>query len=83
MLLSDVMTWLLFAASEILHASLSSADFFQNQVFQEIVSGIPSECRTDQARHFFGPGMGLICLQKLSADDTRRYRVIINLSKHL
>ena len=26
---------------------LSSADFFQNQLFQKILSGIPSECQTD------------------------------------
>ena len=30
----------------ILHAFLSSADFFQNQLFQKILSGIPSECQT-------------------------------------
>ena len=30
----------------ILHAFLSSADFFQNQRFLKILSGIPSECQT-------------------------------------
>ena len=30
----------------ILHAFLSSADFFQNQLFRKILSGIPSECQT-------------------------------------
>ena len=29
-----------------LHAFLSSADFFQNQLFRKILSGIPSECLT-------------------------------------
>ena len=29
----------------IFHAFLSSADFFQNQFFQKILSGIPSECQ--------------------------------------
>ena len=27
-------------------AFLSSADFFQNQLFQKIISGMPSECQT-------------------------------------
>ena len=30
----------------ILHAFLLSADFFQNQLFRKILSGIPSECQT-------------------------------------
>ena len=29
----------------------------------------------DQARHSVGPDLGPNCLQKLSAEDTRRYRV--------
>ena len=29
----------------------------------------------DQARHFVGPDLGPICLQRLSADDTSRFRV--------
>ena len=29
----------------------------------------------DQARHFVGPDLGPICLQRLSADDTSRQRV--------
>ena len=36
-----------FASWEIFHAFLSTADFFQNQLFQKILSGIPSECQTD------------------------------------
>ena len=34
----------------ILYAFLSSADFFQNQLFLKIVSGIPSECQTNWIR---------------------------------
>ena len=30
----------------ILHAFLSSADFVQNKYFQEILTGIPTECKT-------------------------------------
>ena len=30
----------------IVHAILSSADFFQNQLFRKIISGIPPECQT-------------------------------------
>ena len=37
----------LFASKVILHAFLSSADFFQNQLFQKILSRMPSECQTD------------------------------------
>ena len=31
----------------ILHALLSSADFFQNQLFRKILLGIPSECQAN------------------------------------
>ena len=30
---------------------------------------------SDQARHYVGPDLGPNCLQRLSADDTSRYRV--------
>ena len=54
---------------------LSSADFFHNQFFGKILSGIPTECQTDwiqvsnrldpdQARRFVGPDLGQICLQR-------------------
>ena len=36
----------LFAPWEIFHAFLSSADFFQNQFFRKILSGMPSVCQT-------------------------------------
>ena len=31
---------------EIFHDFLSSTDFFQNQLFRKIISGLPSECKT-------------------------------------
>ena len=55
---------------------LSSADFFQDELFQKILSGTPSECQnnldTDQDRHSVGPDLGPNCLQRLSADDLNR-----------
>ena len=44
--------------------------FFQNKLFRKILSGILSECQC-----FVRPDLGPNCLQKLSADVTRRYRV--------
>ena len=56
---------------------LSSAEFFQNQIFGNILSGIPSECHLhsldpDQAQCFVEPDLGPNCLQRLSAEDTSR-----------
>ena len=54
---------------------LSSAGFFQNQLFQKFLSGVQSECQTvwTQIRpDFVGPDLGQNCLQSLSADDTHR-----------
>ena len=51
----------------------TSSDFFQNQLFRKILSGIPSECQTvwTQARpNVIGPGLDPNCLQRLSGDDT-------------
>ena len=53
---------------------LPSADFFQKQLFQKILSGIPSDrvsnsLDPDQAPLFVGPDLNLNCLQRLSADD--------------
>ena len=48
---------------------------FKNQLFEKILSGIPSVSNnldSDQARCLVGPELGPNCLQKLSADDTRR-----------
>ena len=55
---------------------LSSADFFQNQLFRKIPLELLS-LDPDQARHFGRPELGPNCLQRLTADDTRRYRVNI------
>ena len=59
---------------------LSSADFFfQNQLFwKKKNSWIPSASNSldpDQARLSVGPDLGPICLQRLSADTTRRQSV--------
>ena len=55
---------------------LSSADFFKINFFAKILSAIPSECQTEwiQIRPdvFVRPDLGPICLQRLSADSTRR-----------
>ena len=51
---------------------LSSVDFFQNQLFQKILSGIPSECQTDSIQIRPNILSGLIwvqILQRLSAED--------------
>ena len=57
---------------------LSSADFFQNLLFRKILLGISSECQRgkdpDHALHFVEPDLGPNCLQRLSADDTRRQK---------
>ena len=46
----------------------------------KILSGIPSDCQTDWFQimpdtTFVGPNLGPNCLQRLSADDTKRPRV--------
>ena len=46
---------------------LTSVDFFLINFFKKI-SGIPSVSNSlvpDQARHFVGPDLGPVCLQKL------------------
>ena len=61
---------------------LSSADFFQNQLFRKILSGLPLECQTvwitDQARQNVGPDLCPNCLQRLSADDQSRELICWN-----
>ena len=53
--------------------------FFQNQLVQKIISGIPlgvsNSLDPDQSRHFVWPDLGPNCLQRLSADDISRQRV--------
>ena len=68
-----------FAYWVIFHAFLLSAILLQNQPFQIVISGLPSEVSNsldpDQARRrFVGPDQGPNCLQCLSADDASRQR---------
>ena len=55
---------------------LSSAEFFQNQLFQIKSFGnairVSNSLDPDKSRYFVGPDLGLNCLQKLSADNTSR-----------
>ena len=50
---------------------LSSADFFQNQLFRKISFRnnirVSNSLDPDQARYLFGPDLGPNCLQRLSA----------------
>ena len=39
-------------------AFLLSANFFKISFFQNILSGLPSECQTDQAECFLWPDLG-------------------------
>ena len=50
---------------------LSSADSFQNQLFQNTIQ-VSNILDQDQARFLVGPDLGLNCLQKLSANETCR-----------
>ena len=43
---------------------LSSADIFQNKLFEKVLSGIPSECQT-----FVRPDLGPNCLPRLALVD--------------
>ena len=58
---------------------LSSAFFLQNHFFSKNslrnTIRVSNSLDPDQARHFVGPDLGQNCLQRLSADDTRRWRV--------
>ena len=55
---------------------LSSADFFQIQFFLKKLFRntirVSNSWDPNQTRRFVGPDLGPNCLQKLSADDTRR-----------
>ena len=48
----------------------SKSVFFKNSVRNNLL--VSNRLDPDQARHFVGPDLGPNCLQKLSADDTRR-----------
>ena len=56
---------------------MSSDDIFQNLLFQKVLSGTLSECQTGldpgQDKHFVGPDLGPICLQRLSANSKSRH----------
>ena len=51
---------------------LSSADFFQNFVFQKILSGTLSEFDPDQDRHSVSSDLGPSCLQRFTAVSRRQ-----------
>ena len=52
---------------------VSKASFLKNS-FRNTIQ-VSNNLDPDKARCFVGPGLGPNCLQKLSADDTRRQRV--------
>ena len=61
----------------ILHALLSSADFFKSAFLKNSFTntiGVSNSLEPDQARQYVGPDLGPDCLQRLSADDTGRQR---------
>ena len=64
-----------------MRAFLSSADCFQNQLFRNVLTGIPPECQTVwiQIRpdNNVGPDLDLNCLQMFSADYTSRRELLI------
>ena len=69
----------LFACWEIVHAFLSSAVFFQNQLsrkkyFRNTIR-VSNSLDPDQARPYVGPDQGPKCFQRLSAEDISRQRV--------
>ena len=54
---------------------LSSADFFSKSTFENFFREYHQSVKqfgSRSGRHYFGPDLVSICLQKLSADDTRR-----------
>ena len=54
---------------------MSFADFFLNELFQKIPSGLlgVANCLDqDQAQRFVGPDLDPNCLQRLSADNNGR-----------
>ena len=63
---------LFFCIVSNLHAFLSPAEFFQNLLFLKNSFRLSNSFDPDQAWHFVWPDLGLICLQRLSADDTSR-----------
>ena len=64
----------------VLHAFLSSADLFSKSTFLKHSSRttirVSSSLDQDWAQHLGGPNLGQNCLNRLSADDTSRIRVV-------
>ena len=53
---------------------MSSAEFFQNQLFRKNLSGTLSESNRldlDQDRHFVDPDLGPNCLQRFDQQTTK------------
>ena len=78
------------------HALMSPADFFQNQLFPKKrfkstfsknsfknTTSVSNSSDPDQARCSVGPDLVSNCLQRLSADDTRRQRVNHIFKQHI
>ena len=63
----------------ILHAFLSSADFFQNQCFKKNLTGIPSECQTAWIQIRSDILLGLIWVQT----DSKGYQQMTLFGKEL
>ena len=58
---------------------LLSADFFQNKLFQKILSGsrsirVSNGLDPDQDQHSVGPDLGPKCLQRLVSADAKNGR---------
>ena len=64
--LTPVKFFLIFLLSAIFSKSTFSKNSFKNTI------RMSNSLDPDQARHFVGPDLGPNCLQKLSADNTRR-----------
>ena len=65
----------LFACWVIVHAFLSSVDFFQfffsKESFRNTIR-VSNRLDPDQARRFVGPDLGPNCLQRFSADERQK-----------
>ena len=61
---------------------MSSADYFQNQLFRKNLSEISSECHNrldpDQAQRFVVPGLEVIKLVSCSAQLSMKFILLIN-----
>ena len=60
--------------------------FIQIQLFPKNyfrITGVSNHLDPDQAKGFVKPDLDSNCLQRLSADDTRRQRVEVSMSTHV